>query len=137
MKRKYLLPAILLCLIFSLFCGCDAQNAGSLKELTHPYINEYICIKAYLGEDDLLENFEYIKITFADEEKAEFSFKLKNGKKYTYSGKYEHDDKTGEITCKTGILGIDVKEKIIIEKGSFTVSKLIGEKMLFMVFEAK
>ena len=136
MKIKFIIPTLLLAFL-SLFCGCDAMNAGSLKTLTHPYINEYQCTKAILGEKDLLTDYEYITINILNDKKLLITSKPKNGEKITINGEYEVNEDSGEIICKSSFLGAEIKERVFIKKGKFTISKIIAEKPLILIFESK
>ena len=64
-----------------MLCAFTFDKDSSLKDLTHPYINTYECTAARLGNEDLLEHYEYFKITFLDEKQVEISFKRKKGKR--------------------------------------------------------
>ncbi len=137
MKRKKILIALLLFLTLLLFPACELDANGSIKSITRPYVAEYECVEARLGEEDLLERYEYIKITLIDKQEMEISFKSKNGKKHIYSSTYEVDPETREFSGEIGILGFKFKEKTKIENGSFTIERNILSKPLFMKFKAK
>ena len=79
--------------------------SGSVKSLTKPYIGEYECVEARLGETDLLEKYEFIKITLIDDKKMEIGFKPKNGSQRSFEGEYSVDSETREFTGEAGMLG--------------------------------
>lgn len=112
-------------------------NSSSVKALTAPYVAEYECVEARLGETDLLEKYDYIKITLLDKEQFEVSFKPKNGEKRAFKGPYSVDDKTREMTGEVGILGFKYREKVTVENGGFVISKNIGGRQLVMKFSVK
>ena len=94
-------------LILILVPACSASTtangaSGSLKAITKPYIGEYECVAARLGESDLLEKYEFIKITLLDDEKMEVSFKPISCIYNTVRAKAE----AGEVSKTT--LGADV-----------------------------
>ena len=101
-------------MLLTLLPACDAQNAGSLKSITRPYIAQYECIEAKFGEENYLEKFDYIKLTLKDKENMEICYKLKNSERTI----------------------VKSKQSTIIENGKFTISKSIGGKQLVMKFKA-
>jgi hypothetical protein len=86
---------------------------------------------------DLLENYDYFRITFLDENNLEVSFKRSDGKKYKYTCPYSVDNTTGEFTAEIGILGCKFKQTTKIENGKFTLSMPILYKQLIMKFAVK
>ena len=137
MKAKFLKLFLPLILTFIVFSGCDAKNAGGIKTLTHPYIAEYQCVEAKIGEIDLLKDFEYVTINFNDTKEIEVNAKPKGGRLKSVKGSYTVDDKTNELNCDFGVLGYEFKQKIVIDKGEFYVTKPIGDKLFFIKFKAK
>ncbi|MCI9561648.1 MAG: hypothetical protein HFK03_04075 [Clostridia bacterium] len=137
MKRKLILISVILSLMLIILPACDMEASGSVKSLTKPYIGEYECVEARLGETDLLEKYESIKITLIDDKKLEISFKPVNGSRRAFEGEYSVDGETREFTGEAGILGYKFKEKAVIENGEFVISKLIMTKPLVMKFKMK
>lgn len=138
MKRKILpLLLILLCtlLILPACSGIDAN--ASIKSITCPYIAQYECVEARYGDINFLKDYEFIRITLVDAEEMEFSFKPKGGEEKRAIGTYKIDPKTRELEGEIGILGYSYKEKVIVKKGQFSISKILGDKELFMKFETK
>ncbi len=137
MKRKlYILFSLLipvLCLLAVPACEADAE--GSVKELTKPYIAQYECVEAKLGDTDLLEEYDYIRIVLADSEKMQLVIQPKNGERQIIEGTYELDFDTRELTGEVGILGCRFKEKTTINRGEFTISKTLLSKQLFIKFK--
>ena len=117
--------------------ACEASMDDSVKSLTKPYVGVYECVEAKFGETDLLENYEYVNLTFLDAKKFEISYKLKNGQKRSYESNYTVDEKTRELTGEAGILGFKYKEKVKIENGQFVINKTIAFKQLYMKFSVK
>lgn len=141
MKKRVLFITLLLCTILLLLPACSTAQAsgtsGSLKSITKPYIGEYECVEARLGETNLLEKYDFINISLLDDKKMEVSFKPKNGSKKTFKGAYEVNEETREFKGEVGILGVKFKEGTKIEKGKFTVKKVIFSKPLIMNFKMK
>ncbi len=137
MKKKlcaYLLPLVAACLVV---CSCEIKDMSGIKSLTRPYINEYVCTYGMLGERDLLEETEYIKVTFIDKQTIEISYKKTEGKRHAFECGYTYDDDTGEIIIDFGLFGAENKPRILIKDGKFTVLKQLAAKLLVMVFEVK
>ncbi len=140
MKKKLLLFAAICAAAFSLLAvlpACDADPNGDIKSITKPYIAEYVCTEAKFGEEDLLEKYDYIKLTLLDGKQMELSYKPKDGDKKSYVCDYEVDEKTRELTADFWLLGISHREKISIENGGFTIIKTIYSKPLYMKFQTK
>ena len=134
MKKKYyalIFFSLALCIFL---CAFTFDANSSVKSLTKPYITTYECVKAQLGNDDLLEKYDYLKITFIDDENLEVSFKKKNGKRHAYTCNYEYDDKTKQFSAELTILGFKFKQATVIEHGKFTISMPIFNRTLIMVF---
>ena len=137
MKRKLPLIAILITLMLCLFPSCEIPASGSLKSLTKPYIAEYVCTEARLGEENLLDKYEFIKITLLDAKELEVSFKPKNGDKKAFKGNYSVNGETREFNGEIGIFGVTFKETTKIENGEFTITKNILSQPLILKFKMK
>lgn len=136
MKKK--LCAIFLCgaIICAIFCAFTFDPSSSVTSLTKPYITTYDCTEARLGEEDLLEKYEYIKIIFIDENEIDVSYKAKNGKRHAHRCAYTYDDETGEFEAEIGILGYKLRQKAKIDGGKFTLNMPILGKPLIISFES-
>ena len=140
MKKKILILTVVLSLLLLLLPACSSMQAsasGSLKSITKPYIGEYECVEARLGETDLLEKYEFITISLLDDKKMEVSYKPKNGNKKTFEGAYKVNEETREFTGEVGILGVKFNESTKIVNGKFTLKKLIFSMPLIMNFKMK
>lgn len=135
MKRKLIIIAAI-CSLFVLLSACDARDTGSLKSLTRPYIAQYECTDAKLGNDDLLEKFDYIKIVLVDKNKLQLIYKLKMGEKRVKESEYTFDAKTRELSADIGIFGYRFNQTAVVKDGKFTVTKTILGKQLVMNFES-
>lgn len=131
-----------LCLLLSaamtvalLLPACEFKADGSIKSLTLPYIAQYTCVEARLGEKDILNEYEFITVTLLDRKEMELSFKRKDGEKKSYKSGYSFDPETHELTGEIGIFGYAVKQKIIVEKGGFVISHPVGNQTLYMKFQ--
>lgn len=119
-------------------CAFTFDPHSSLKDLTHPYINTYECTAARLGNENLLEHYEYFRITLLDEKELEVSFKHKRtGKKHVYKCPYTFDAKTRELSAEIGILGYRFRQSAKITDGKFTISMPVLGKPLLMNFAVR
>ncbi len=137
MKRKLLLISVLFFLSLSIFIlpACEAKAEGSIKDITKPYIAQYECVEAKLGDKDLLEEYDYIRIILVNNEKMQLVFKQKGEEKQIIDGSYALDLSTRELEGEIGILGYRFREKATVKKGEFTISKTIFTKQLYMKFK--
>lgn len=140
MKRK--LPFLcalcaLVILLLSSLSACSIPTDGSIKSITKPYIAEYECVEARLGNMDLLEKYDYITITLVDKSEMLVSFKPKDGEKKSFKGEYSLNPETRELTGSAGILGASFKEKVKIENGGFTITQTALAMPLVMKFKMK
>lgn len=137
MKKKITLFSFIFAALLLLLPACEAREAGSLKALTKPYIAQYECVEAKLGNENLLEKLDYILIVLEDKEKLKFIYKPKNGDKQIIESEYTFNEESRELTAEIGILGYRFRQSTRVENGKFTVSKQIGNKELVMKFKAK
>lgn len=136
MKKRFI--AVIFIAVAACMCMCafTLDMNSSVKTLTKPYITTYDCTSARLGNQDLLDKYDYLKITFLDDKELEVSFKRKNGKKHSYTAPYSYDDESGEIKAEVGILGFKFRQAAKIENGKFTLSMPIVGKQLSMTFSS-
>lgn len=135
MKRKITAILILMCIAILLLPACNIDKDQSVKAVTAPYIAQYECTQARLGETDILEKYEYIRIIFLNKDELEVQIKRIDGEKQSAKGNYSIDPDTRELTGEIGILGFKFREKVIVKNGQFTISKNFGSKPLFVKFE--
>lgn len=136
MKSKTIVLTALLSVLCLFMCAFTIDNDSSVKALTKPYITTYECTAASLGNENLLEKYEYFRITFLDDKELEVSMKRKNGKKHSYKCGYEYDDKTGRFKAELGIFGFRFRQDCKIENGKFTICMPILGKTLLMNFKS-
>jgi hypothetical protein len=136
-KGKICAVSTIFLLIFMFCCAFKIDENSSLKDFTHPYINTYECTYAMFGGDNLLDDFDYFKITLLNKKELEVSFKKQDEAKKSFTCPYEYDKKSGELTAEIGILGYKYRQKVIIKEGKFTISFNILTKPLVMIFESK
>lgn len=137
MRTKLFVTAIIFALLITVFPACDAREAGSLKTLTKPYIAQYECTEAKLGDEDLLEKFEYITIVLEDKQTLKLIYKPKDGEKHVAESTYSLDTETRELTADLWILGYKFQQSTTVKNGKFTITQKIGDKQLIMNFKSK
>lgn len=136
MRTRSIKIALLLPLLCLILCAFTIDESSSLKSLTKPYITTYECTAARLGNENIMEKYEYIKITFLDDKELEVSLKHKNGKKKSYTCEYHYDEKTSRFNAELGIWGFKFKQDTKIENGKFTVCMPILGRTLLMNFQS-
>lgn len=136
MKKKLFLAAVIATLCCIILCGFTIDPHSSVKSLTKPYITTYECTYARLGEKDLLKKYEYIKITFLDDEKLEVSYKNKKGKRRSHVCQYTYNGDDQSFEAELGILGFKIRQKTVIKNGKFTLSMPIFGKPFIMRFSS-
>ena len=135
MKKRVIIFSILCVFLLAFLSACDVKNAGPLKSITRPYIAQYECVEAKLGDEDLLKKFDYIKITLLDKENLELNYKENENENKSVKSKYSFDTKSRTLTAEIGLLGYTIKQSTVVDKGNFTISKSIGGKQLIMKFK--
>ena len=136
MKKKLFAALIVFSVLCLSLCAFTFDMNSSVKSLTKPYITTYECTMARHGETNLLEKYEYFKITFLDSKELEVSYKRKGGKRHAHVCAYKFDDKTGVLNAEVGILGFKFKQETKIENGKFTVSMPFFGKPLVLLFQS-
>lgn len=136
MKSKSIALSAILSFLCLFMCAFTVDSDSSVKTLTKPYITTYECTAARLGNENLLEKYEYFRITFLDDKELEVSMKRKKGNKNSYRCGYEYDDETGRFKAELGILGFRFRQDCKIENGKFTVCMPILGRTLLMNFQS-
>ena len=113
----------------------SALREGNLKEIVKPYVGEYTCQKATLGETDLANYYKEITLDL----KSNGSFSLavidKMGKKHLQTGKYDYDDKTGMLRFFDEANSL--KRESSLANGEFFITVPVGDKVVRLVFARK
>ena len=111
------------------------SKKGGLDDIAKPYLGEYECITAQIGEKDCLDKFTYIRLELKDEGEFVLDCKEREGKKRQIKGKYSYDKEKGVLTFTDQVGGF--KREFPLKKGSLTVSLPMAGKMLVLQFEQK
>ena len=132
MKLKYSFCAALAAILFVL----PACANGSLKDVTKPYLGEYECESATLGERDYTNDFSFIRLELKEKGDFNLYYQTKNGQKGEESGTYTYDEKEQTLTISYGELGV-LKRKFPLINGEIFITLPIGSKTLSMKFTRK
>ena len=132
MKAKYSFCAGIAALLLT-FSAC---GNSSLKDVAKPYLGEYECKSARLGERDYVNDFSFIRLELKENGEFTLFYNAKNGKKGEESGTYSYDEKEETITIIYGELGV-LKRKFPLKGGEIYVTLPIGSQTLSMKFARK
>ena len=121
--------------VLSLMSLFPNMQESTLKDIAKPYLGEYECKSALLGEKDCMEKFSYIRLELKDAENFILYYKEKEGKKKECAGKYAYNKEKGVLTLtdKNGVF----KRGFPLSEGIITISLPIGERNLVLQFEQK
>lgn len=121
--------------ILSLMSLFPNMQESTLKDIAKPYLGEYECKSAQLGEKDCLEQFSYVRLELKGEGNFILYYKEKEGKKKECAGKYVYEKEKGVLMLmdKNGIF----KREFPLNEGILTISLPIGERNLILKFEQK
>ena len=113
-----------------------ACGNGSLKDIAKPYLGEYECKSATLGEKDYAQDFSFIRLELKKDDEFTLYYSAKNGKKGEETGTYSYDEKEETLTITYGDLGV-LKRKFPLKNGEIFVTLPIGSQTLSMKFARK
>lgn len=132
MKLKYSFCAGLAALLLALpSCG-----NGSLKDITKPYLGEYECESARIGDRELTDEFSFIRLELKRGGEFTLYYSPKNGVKGEESGTYVYDEKE-QTLCLTYENNGVFKRKFPLKNGEISVTLPIGSQTLSMKFTRK
>ena len=114
----------------------SALRDGNLKEITKPYLGEYECQSATLGDTDLATYYKSIVLDLKKDGTFFLTITDKMGKKHAQSGKYAYDEQTGMLTfCDSANGGF--KRECALDKGECCLTVPVGGKMVRIKFARK
>ncbi len=110
---------------------------GSLKDISKPYLGEYECKSATLGNREYADDFDFIRIELRGDERFVLSYREKDDRStHTTEGIYEYDETNGTVLLKTREKGT-MKRRFPLKDGVLLVTTMLGEKLLTLRFEQK
>ena len=127
-------------LIFAGLAGCllcfPACAKGSLTEISKPYLGEYECESATLGEQDFLAEFTYLRLELKSNGEFVLRYQTKQGGQGQETGRYEYDDGAQSIRfVANGQYQLD--RNFSMERGEICLTFPIGKQMLSIRFAQK
>lgn len=132
--KKIFLKTPVVAGILSLTLLVPGLKKSSLTDITKPYLGEYECKQARLGETDYLTLFSYIKLELKKDGNYTLHYKGKEGKKKTVKGKYRYDAEKKALIFKDKE---GIEREFPLTEGQLSVLVPLGEKTLFLIFEQK
>ncbi len=121
MRKLYILLLVPIALFAVLFTGCDAEEMGSLKDISKPYTGIYECEKLLLGGKDYTDSFRSFTVELSGDGSFSLAYETAEGGRGGLGGNYSLDTEKGEITF-TGKQGArSVSHTFPYEKGSILV----------------
>lgn len=128
---KKLLPALFFLLFLPpVLTGCSVSDMSSLTELSRPYVGEYTCEELRLGEEDMLDRFEYVRLTLGPDGDAQLTWRTMEGGEGETLLHYEMHE--GSITLsKAGRMGAYT---FPVEQGAIVITHNIIGRMLYAKF---
>ena len=117
-----------------IFAGCDISEMSSLKDISRPYAGEYKCRKLQLGSEDVLEQFEYVKLNLAYGGAFILYWRDLNGGENAYEGEYKLSVENSTVTLSSEAGGKDVTYVFPYTEGKVTMELLFNEKLLYAEF---
>lgn len=86
----------------ALLCGCSVSEMSTLRELSRPYTGEYACETLTYAGRDLLEGYEYIRLTLDYGGEAKLGWKKTSGGEGERRFDYRAEIEEGRIAFTDG-----------------------------------
>ena len=134
--KKHVLKSSFLAGLCSLMLAFSSWREGKVTEITKPYLGEYECKQAILGEIDCLKKFDYIRLELSADNQFKLSYCETKGKKQTIKGTYEYEEESQSVCLKMGVGGI-VHRKFPLRDGVLYITIPFKLKSLALQFEQK
>ena len=135
MKKKTIKTLFFTAILAIVLCFSCCANT-SLKEIAKPYLGEYQCKSATLGEKDMLSAFEYIKLELNPDNTFVIRYKTRLGQAGEEWGNYTYSPDTQSIRFFGGEKG-ELKRDFSLKEGKIDVSIPIADKQLHVQFARK
>ena len=124
--------AALAALLFS----CANVKDSSLTDVTKPYLGEYHCSSATLGEKEYVDDFSFITLELAKDNAFILRYATKTGIKGEQKGEYVYDKASESVT-----FSIDgkapIKKSFPLKDGKLQIDFRVGSKMFNVKLERK
>ena len=121
-------------ILLLLFPWFGSWKTLSLKDITKPYLGVYECHEAKLGEEDCLQNFDYIRLELKRKGLFVLSYQTKGGESKEEKGRYEYEKETQSIIFQAEAMPF-IKRQFPLKEGKLIIIVSLGGKNLKMRFE--
>ena len=130
LKSAAFIGAILL----SVTAGAWSKD-GKLTEITKPYLGTYECERLYVGDDDKIEEFEYVRLELCKDGELKLIYKQPKNRPEQVSMEYRYDEQTKTLYVK-GKLGVwRLDKSFSLNNGELTGEMRLGNKNVVVKFK--
>lgn len=134
--KKTVLKSSLLAALAALSFSFSSLKQGSLTDITKPYLGEYECKSATLGDTEYIDDFSYIRLELDADGTFTLFYCPKEGKKRSETGKYVYDKEKKTLGLSLGENG-EFRREFPLKDGAFQITLPLGGKILCLRFEQK
>ncbi len=133
--KKHVLKSSLLAGLLS-FLALLTPIKSELKDVASPHLGFYECENATLAGEDLMGEFDYVRLELKSDESFVLYYSKKGEKESKETGKYRYDREKEEIRLSAGE-GSGIKRTFPLKDGVIFVTLRLGTKTLRMQFKQK
>ena len=134
--KKFKIKSSLLVGVATLLFSFPTAGKSDLTDIAKPYLGVYDCTQAKLNNEDLLANFDDLKLELKDKGEYVLYVKEKGGKAKKVKGKYQYDKKSETITIQVADSRI-FHRAFPLKKGVLVINVPYGDKILQLQFMQK
>lgn len=125
---------ISVCLSVMLCASCKLGD--TLPEVTKPYLGEYECKRATLGNTEYLQDFDYVRLTLDPDDTFTLAFRKKGGDKEEEKGAYTYDFEQEELVLFSE-QSAAYQRRFPLKDGKLTITLEVGTNTFVAEFEQK
>lgn len=108
---------------------------GKLTEIAKPYLGTYECERLYVGDDDKIEEFEYVRLELCKDGELKLIYKQPKNRPEQVSMEYRYDEQTKTLYVK-GKLGVwRLDKSFLLNNGELTGEMRLGNKNVVVKFK--
>ena len=121
-------------ILLSVTAGAWSKD-GKLTEITKPYLGTYECERLYVGDDDKIEEFEYVRLELCKDGELKLIYKQPKNRPEQVSMEYRYDEQTKTLYVK-GKLGVwRLDKSFLLNNGELTGEMRLGNKNVVVKFK--
>ncbi len=124
---------VVLCCIVMSFGG---WKKSTLPDITKPYLGEYECTQAILGDTDYLKTMKYIRLALNKNDVFVLTYCAQDTAQQTLKGTYVYDKKKEAIVLKLSDYN-SFERAFPLKNGEIYITVPIGAQTLRLKFEQK